>query len=310
MKRLQDGGYQITGISVMDSSACWEPEAWYAGLPKCNFSEITEVLKQSKYQAVIVTGGMERHQLRSFCWGLESLPVELILQSSLTDVAGPRVTIHSVEGMTLTHVDLPKYSGWQYVLKRIFDIIFSAAALLCLSPLLATIALLIKREDGGSAFFKQERIGLNGEPFTIHKFRTMCLDAESQMNDLIAANGGKALLFKLEDDPRITKIGHILRKYSLDELPQFWSVLQGGMSVVGPRPQVAREVAEYTDRHYRRLLVRPGITGLWQVSGRSNLDPEASIRLDLHYVENWSLLSDLIIVIKTVFVVLRGTGAS
>jgi lipopolysaccharide/colanic/teichoic acid biosynthesis glycosyltransferase len=150
---------------------------------------------------------------------------------------------------------------------------------------------------------------MGGRPFTIHKFRSMSEDAESRVEEMIKASGGPALWFKVEDDPRITRVGRIIRKYSLDELPQFWTVLRGGMSIVGPRPQVAREVAEYDDTLHRRLLVKPGITGLWQVNGRSSLSLEDSLRLDLHYVENWSPGGDLAVILKTVRVVLRGDGA-
>lgn len=209
----------------------------------------------------------------------------------------------------MLHVDLPRYSGTKYWLKRSFDVFFAAAALVALSPVLGLVALAIKLDDGGPVLFRQERIGLGGEPFVIHKFRTMCADAEAKIDALIAEAGGQALLFKLEHDPRITRIGSTLRKFSLDELPQFWTVLRGGMSIVGPRPQVSREVAEYTDAAHRRLLIKPGITGLWQVNGRSQLSLEESIRLDLRYVENWSLTGDLAIIMKTVRTVLRPRGA-
>jgi exopolysaccharide biosynthesis polyprenyl glycosylphosphotransferase len=207
------------------------------------------------------------------------------------------------------YVDLPRFTGAKLVLKRTFDIVVSAIALLLLAPVFLVIAALIKLDDGGPMLFRQQRIGRYGQPFTIHKFRTMCVDAEAKIDALIAAGGGMALLFKLEDDPRITRIGKVLRKYSLDELPQFWTALRGGMSVVGPRPQVSREVAEYSDIHHRRLLIKPGITGLWQVNGRSELSMDESIRLDLRYVENWSLIGDITIILKTIGVVLRPRGA-
>jgi exopolysaccharide biosynthesis polyprenyl glycosylphosphotransferase len=211
--------------------------------------------------------------------------------------------------MALTHVDLPKYSGWQYAVKRISDVIFSSVVLLCLLPVFAVIAILIKHEDGGPVFFSQVRIGRNGKLFRIHKFRSMCVDAEAKLAELRHLNEAEGLLFKITSDPRITKIGRVLRKFSLDELPQFWDVLMGNMSIVGPRPLPMNESDQYSDADLRRLLTKPGITGLWQVNGRSDLSWEESIRLDLHYVENWSLLSDVIIVIRTVFVVFRSVGA-
>ena len=174
---------------------------------------------------------------------------------------------------------------------------------------MAVTALAIRLEDGGPVIFKQERIGENGKPFTIHKFRSMAVDAEARMAQLIAANGGSALLFKMEDDPRITRVGKFIRKYSIDELPQFWTVLRGSMSIVGPRPQVQREVDEYVGPTHRRLLVKPGVTGLWQIGGRSDLPLKEAVRLDLKYVENWSLLGDISIILKTVKVVLFPNGA-
>ncbi|MBK8460506.1 MAG: exopolysaccharide biosynthesis polyprenyl glycosylphosphotransferase [Micropruina sp.] len=206
-------------------------------------------------------------------------------------------------------MELPRYTGWNHFLKRAFDVVFSSLALVCLAPLLFAVAVAIWLDDGGPIMFKQKRIGLRGESFTIHKFRTMVVDAESKVDRMIEDAGGRALLFKVEDDPRVTRLGSVLRRYSLDELPQFWTALRGDMSVVGPRPQVAREVAEYSSDAHRRLLTKPGITGLWQVSGRSDLSVEESIALDLWYVENWSLTGDLAIILKTLKVVLRRHGA-
>ncbi|MFT3860528.1 sugar transferase [Micropruina sp.] len=258
---------------------------------------------------MIAAEGLAHKQSKDLAWSLENRPIEFMFVPRLVDIAGPRVSFRSVEGLSLMRVDLPQFTGGKLAVKRAFDIAVSTVALVFLAPLFMVVAVLIKLDDGGPVFFKQKRVGRFGQPFTIHKFRTMCLDAESKIDALIEANGGAALLFKLEDDPRITKIGKVLRKYSIDELPQFWTVLRGGMSVVGPRPQVEREVAEYSDVHHRRLLIKPGITGLWQVGGRSELSMAAAIQLDLRYVENWSVLGDINIVAKTVGVVLRPDGA-
>ncbi|MFT4216786.1 MAG: sugar transferase [Micropruina sp.] len=266
-------------------------------------------LERGRYGAVILTEGLDRAQIRQIAWRLENRPIQMMFVPRLVDVAGPRMQIRATDGLSFVHVDLPRFSGAKMAMKRAFDIVFSVFALLLLLPVFFVVGVLIKQDDGGPIFFRQQRVGRHGEPFTIHKFRTMCTDAEAKIDALIEANGGAALLFKLEDDPRITPIGKFLRKYSLDELPQFWSVLRGGMSVVGPRPQVAREVAEYSDIHHRRLLIKPGITGLWQVNGRSELSMEESIRLDLRYVENWSLIGDIMIVLKTVGVVIRPGAA-
>lgn len=278
-------------------------------LPSYDGAAFRAELNRGAVGAVILTDGLDRDQTRRLAWQLENRPVQMMFVPRLVDVAGPRMQVREAEGLSFVHVDLPRFNGAKLVMKRAFDIVFSAAALVFLAPVFLAIAVLIKCDDGGPILFRQQRVGRYGEPFTIHKFRTMCTDAEAKIDALIAANGGAALLFKLEEDPRITPIGKLLRKYSLDELPQFWSVLRGGMSVVGPRPQVSREVAEYSDIHHRRLLIKPGITGLWQVNGRSELSMDESIRLDLRYVENWSLIGDITLVLKTVGVVVRPGGA-
>ncbi len=304
LRRRSEAGYLATGVCQIGHGRIEG-----TGLEPCYLDQVPALAESGAYGAVIIIDGLRREEIRDLAWRLENSPVELLFQPRLVDVAGPRMSIHESQGLSLVHVDLPTFTGYKVLVKRIFDIIFATLALIGLSPILAVIALLIKLDDGGPVIFRQERVGRFGKPFTIHKFRTMVVDAESKIDALIAAQGGRALLFKMDDDPRITRVGRILRKYSLDELPQFWSVLRGGMSIVGPRPQVAREVAEYTDAHHRRLLIKPGITGLWQVSGRSDLSLDESIRLDLRYVENWSLAGDLTLIIKTVRVMLRPDGA-
>lgn len=279
------------------------------GLPVISYQELLQSAQELPLAAVVAAGGMSRKQTRQLSWDLEAHPVQLLFIPSLTDVAGPRITTYAASGVNLVHVDLARYSEIKYIIKRTFDIVASILALIVLSPIMAATAIAIRLEDGGPVIFRQERIGEDGKPFTIHKFRSMAVDAEDRIAQLIADNGGSALLFKMEDDPRITKVGKFIRKYSIDELPQFWTVLRGSMSVVGPRPQVQREVDEYDGPTHRRLLVKPGITGLWQVGGRSELSPEEAIRLDLNYVENWSLLGDISIILKTVNVVLFPNGA-
>lgn len=311
LRRNRNAGYRPVGIAVpivdTDSELLDHPEL--EGLPRLEIATLDRDIAAYRIGAVVVVPGMPRAKIRRLAWRLENSPVELLFVPSLTDVAGPRLAVNQVQDLSLLRVDLPRFSGWNHALKRAFDIAFSLVALFLIAPIILVVAVLIKREDGGPVFFRQERIGMGGKPFIIHKFRTMATDAEERIDALIAASGGKALLFKMEDDPRITKIGKVLRKYSIDELPQFWTVLRGDMSVVGPRPQVAREVAEYTGDLHRRLLIKPGITGLWQVSGRSDLSIEDSIRLDLRYVENWSLTGDAAIMMKTVRTVLKPEGA-
>ncbi len=308
MRRNTAAGYKPAAVCVVDATE-HHVAAQSPGVRVLTLGDMNRALRSSRYSSVIITDGLTRAQSRDLAWRLENRPVQLMYVPRMMDVSGPRLKVSSVEGLSLVHVELPRFTGWKLVVKRSFDIAVSAIALVVLAPLFALVAVLIKLDDRGPILFRQQRVGRYGAPFTIHKFRTMCVDAEDKIDALIAASGGTALLFKLEDDPRITRIGRFLRKYSLDELPQFWSALRGGMSVVGPRPQVPREVAEYTDAHHRRLLIKPGITGLWQVNGRSELSMEESIRLDLRYVENWSLIGDITIIMKTVRVVTRPAGA-
>jgi len=227
---------------------------------------------------------------------------------ALTDIAGPRIRTQPLGGLPLIHVHTPRIEGVQALLKRSLDLVVSTLGLIILSPLLLVVALIVKK-DGGPIFFLQERVGYRGTSFPMIKFRSMVTNAEELKKELIAQNEGNGVLFKMADDPRITTIGKFIRKYSIDELPQLWNVFLGDMSLVGPRPPLPSEVAQYEEDAYRRLLVKPGVTGLWQVSGRSNLSWEESIRLDLYYVENWSVIGDLVILFRTVRAVFAKDGA-
>ena len=247
--------------------------------------------------------------VRRLMWELDALHVDLMLAPGLIDTADQRLHSKPVAGMAMFEVAKPQYSRANSLIKRSFDILFALGALLLVSPILIATGLAVRLESAGTSFYRSERIGLDGAPFEMVKFRSMFVDAESRMPALIAANGGNALFFKMKDDPRVTRVGKLIRKYSIDELPQFLNVLRGDMSVVGPRPQVRREVDSYDDLVFRRLAVKPGLTGLWQISGRSDLLPEDAVRLDLTYVENWSLWRDVVIIAKTVHTVLAGHGA-
>ena len=201
-------------------------------------------------------------------------------------------------------------TGSKLVIKSLLDRTAAAIALTLLAPIFAAIAIRIRIEDGGPVFFKQIRVGRNGQPFKVWKFRTMVINAERLQANLTEQNEGNGALFKMRRDPRITKPGTWLRRYSLDELPQLINVARGEMSIVGPRPALPEETAKYNGTHMtRRIVVKPGITGLWQVSGRSDLSLADSMRLDVHYVENWSLVLDLQILWKTAWAVLGGGGA-
>jgi exopolysaccharide biosynthesis polyprenyl glycosylphosphotransferase len=247
--------------------------------------------------------------LRRLAWSLEHSGTELVVGSGLIEVAGPRITVRPVAGLPLLHVERPRLSGVGRVTKAIYDRAFAVVALLLLAPLFLAICAWIRLHDNGPALFRQTRVGLNGKEFTLYKFRTMVVDAEARRLALLADNEHDGLLFKIRRDPRITAPGQVLRRWSLDELPQLLNILRGDMSLVGPRPPLPDEVALYGDDVRRRLLVKPGLTGLWQVSGRANLSWEDSVLLDLRYVENWSLPLDLHILWRTGRAVIRGVGA-
>jgi exopolysaccharide biosynthesis polyprenyl glycosylphosphotransferase len=259
--------------------------------------------------AVLSCPEIDGVKLRTLAWELEKTGTDLCLAPALLDVAGPRTTVRPTAGLTLLHVDHPQLSGPRQVVKDLFDRSAAAFGLLALSPLMLAIALTIRLSDHGPALFTQMRVGKGGEPFKIYKFRTMVVDAEARLAEIREKNESDGLLFKIRRDPRITAIGARLRKSSLDELPQLVNVLRGEMSLVGPRPALPEEAARYVDHVRRRLVVKPGVTGMWQVNGRSELSWEETVRLDLRYVENWSFALDLQILWKTFSVILRGSGA-
>ena len=261
--------------------------------------------------SVIVAGPLPGGNkfIRELGWKLEESSTELILAATLTNVAGPRIHWRPVEGLPLMHVDIPQYGGAKHALKRVMDVTAALAALLVLSPVLLVLAVTVRLDSPGPVFFRQDRIGKDGQVFGMFKFRSMVVDAEERLAALNQQNEGAGVLFKMKDDPRVTRCGRWMRKYSLDELPQLWNVVLGDMSMVGPRPPLDREVSGYERHTHRRLLIKPGITGLWQINGRSDLPWEEAVRLDLYYVENWSLAGDLLILWRTFRAVVRPSGA-
>jgi len=306
VQRDHAAGYQIVGAVTERGSGSLLP-----GIPVLgDLDTMLGSIDAADADAVVYSGSdlISPPRLRQFGWDLQSRSIDLIVAAALTDVAGPRIHARPVAGLSLIHVDYPEFTGFRYATKRAFDVCVSSLALVLLAPVLALLALWV-RTDGGPALFFQERIGLDGRRFRLVKFRSMVPDAEAQLSDLLARSDGDGLLFKMRVDPRVTRVGTFLRRHSLDELPQLWNVLRGDMSLVGPRPPLLREVRQYEQRDQRRLLVKPGITGLWQVSGRSDLSWEDSVRLDLYYVENWSLTGDLVILWRTVRALLHGRGA-
>ncbi|HKT03538.1 MAG TPA: sugar transferase [Rugosimonospora sp.] len=277
------------------------------------FEEVAQAVARAQADTVIVLScpELDGAALRRLAWKLERDDIDLIVASTLVDVAGDRTTIRPVEGLPLLHVEHPRLKGARRAMKAAFDRVVSIVALLMLSPVLFAVAALVRFSPGGRgpAIFKQVRVGKNGEQFVMFKFRTMYVDAEARLAELQHLNENDGTLFKMRNDPRITPVGRWLRRLSLDELPQLFNVVKGDMSLVGPRPPLPREVAEYPFDMRRRLVVKPGLTGLWQVSGRSDLSWEDSIKLDLRYVENWSFPMDLMILARTVLAVMRSSGA-
>jgi exopolysaccharide biosynthesis polyprenyl glycosylphosphotransferase len=247
--------------------------------------------------------------LRQLAWQVEGTGVSLLVAPEVTDVAGPLVASRPQPGLPVLTVEEPELGGVRHFLKEAFDRAFAALALLVLLPGLVVIGVLVRLTSPGPAIFKQVRVGLRGRRFVLWKFRTMTVDAEERRSELAERNELDGVLFKIRDDPRVTPFGRILRRWSIDELPQLWNVVCGQMSIVGPRPPLPGEVENYSHRVRRRLLVKPGLTGLWQISGRSGLAWEESVRLDLHYIEHWSPALDLAILAKTVSAVVRGDGA-
>ncbi|MBF4577409.1 sugar transferase [Frondihabitans sp. VKM Ac-2883] len=276
-----------------------------------SLDDVSRAVWKMNVESVIVAGDPRAgtDYIRDLGWSLEGRATELVIASRLANIAGPRIHFRPVEGLPLMHVELPQFDGPKHVMKRATDVILAGFASLLLLPLMLVIALVIKSEGSGPVLFRQERVGRDGRRFTMLKFRTMVVDAEARLAALAEQSEGNGVLFKMRDDPRVTRVGRILRKYSLDEIPQLFNIIGGSMSIVGPRPPLPREVDGYTDHVHRRLYIKPGLTGMWQVNGRSDLSWEESVRLDLYYVENWSMTVDFVLMWRTVKVILRPNGA-
>ena len=260
--------------------------------------------------AVTATAHIDPARLRRLAWELEGTDTDLVVAPGLMEVAGPRLHIRPVTGLPLLHVEEPEFTGARRVAKAAVDRIVAGVVLVLMFPLLIAVGIGVRLTSRGPAIFRQTRIGKDGHEFTMLKFRSMYIDAEARRAELMVHNErSEGLLFKIRQDPRVTPLGRVLRKFSLDELPQLVNVFNGSMSLVGPRPPLPEEVALYGDDVLRRLLVKPGLTGLWQISGRSDLTWDESVRLDLRYVENWTLALDFMILWKTAFAVVRSAGA-
>jgi exopolysaccharide biosynthesis polyprenyl glycosylphosphotransferase len=275
------------------------------------FDEVPAAVRAAGADTVVVLScpELDGQTLRRLAWRLERHDIDLIVASSLVDVAGNRTTIRPIDGLPMLHVEHPTLTGARRVVKEVFDRVGAALLVAVLSPALVGIAVAVLVESPGPVLFRQVRVGKDGRKFVMYKFRTMHVEAESRLTELRDLNEMDGVLFKMRDDPRVTRVGRWLRRFSLDELPQLRNVVTGNMSLVGPRPPLPHEVAVYPDDARRRLAVKPGMTGLWQVSGRSDLTWEDAVRLDVRYVENWSLSLDLVILLRTLSAVTRGAGA-
>jgi exopolysaccharide biosynthesis polyprenyl glycosylphosphotransferase len=271
----------------------------------------TVVVAEAVDADIVVLAGSGRgpQAVRELAWQLQSGGRHLVTALELADISSSRIHLRPVDGLPLAWVDHPEFTGTRRVVKRVVDVALSGLALLVAMPALLLIGLLIRLTSSGPALFKQTRTGKDGRPIRVWKFRTMVVDAEQRQKEILELNeAGNLLYFKVRNDPRITTVGRWLRRFSLDELPQLVNVFLGSMSLVGPRP-LPGDVEEDEKAYQRRLRVKPGLTGLWQVSGRSELSTDDALRLDLYYVENWTLGLDLAIMARTGWAVLRSRGA-
>ncbi|MEV5548338.1 sugar transferase [Streptomyces sp. NPDC052309] len=274
-------------------------------------ADVADHVRRDGYRVVAVTPDSHwtPHRLQRLAWNLEGSDAEMVVAPVLMEVAGPRLHVDAVLGIPLLRVSMPAFTGGRRAVKGIVDRLGAAFLLMLFAPLMVFVGLLVMADSRGGAFYRQRRVGKDGREFTILKFRTMVVGADRARAELAGLNEGAGPLFKLRRDPRVTRVGAVLRRYSIDELPQLFNVLTGSMSLVGPRPPLPEESAAYGPDIRRRLLVKPGLTGLWQISGRSDLSWEEAVRLDLRYVEDWSLALDTVILWKTLRAVLRGQGA-
>jgi exopolysaccharide biosynthesis polyprenyl glycosylphosphotransferase len=303
-------GMEVVAACVASPGAAVRVES--VGVPvDGGLDDVIEVVQRRGADAVAVTSASETAALylRKLSWQLEGSGIELLVSPGMVEVAGPRLHIRPFVGLPLLSIEEPVFSGWKRVLKGALDRVGAACALVLIAPVLLAIALAVRLSGPGPVLYRQERVGAYGARYTMYKFRSMVEGADAKLSELLASNEGQGLLFKMRQDPRVTPVGRWLRRFSLDELPQLFNVLGGSMSLVGPRPPLPAEVERYDNSIRRRLLVKPGLTGLWQISGRSDLSWEESVRLDLRYVENWTLALDLLILWKTASAVLRSRGA-
>jgi exopolysaccharide biosynthesis polyprenyl glycosylphosphotransferase len=309
VRREHYAGLDVVALCVTPADRARVAEI--ADVPVGGLDDVVSLAASLRADTIAVTSASETaaQYLRQLSWQLEGSGIELLVAPGLIEVAGPRLHIRPFEGLPLLSVEQPQFEGWRRMVKGAVDRCGALLGLVALAPVLLALALAVRFSSPGPILYRQERIGVNGRSFGMLKFRSMVVDADQRLEEIRADNISDGLLFKMRDDPRVTPVGRWLRRFSLDELPQLLNVLGGSMSLVGPRPPLPGEVARYDSSVSRRLLVKPGLTGLWQISGRSDLPWEEAVRLDLRYVENWSLAMDLLILWKTGRAVLSRSGA-
>ncbi|MCU1438788.1 MAG: sugar transferase [Naasia sp.] len=308
LRRHPAAGYRPVGVVLPRS----RPGGPVSGLPVLgSVDDVARITAEHDIGIVILTSSdhLPARTVREISWSLEPNRVELVMAPAITETAGPRIHTRPVAGLPLLHVEFPRFEGGKRAAKAVFDWLTAAVLTVLALPVFLVLALIVALDSRGPVFFRQQRVGLNGQSFRMFKFRSMVANAEDLRAGLEEHNESDGPLFKLRQDPRITRSGRWMRRFSLDELPQLINVLRGEMAIVGPRPPLVEEAARYEPDVRRRLLVKPGITGPWQIYGRSDLSWEEGVRLDLYYVENWSIAGDLILLMRTVGAVLRGHGA-
>ncbi|MEV5437602.1 sugar transferase [Streptomyces sp. NPDC052682] len=304
-------GWRVDGVCTTDGLGL-DGEQQLDGVPVVGqLADVAKHVRHDGYRVVAVTPDphWSPDRLQRLAWNLEGSDAEMVVAPVLMEVAGPRLHVDAVLGIPLLRVSMPAFTGGRRAVKGVVDRVGAALLLVLFAPLMVLVGLLVVVDSRGGVFYRQRRVGKDGREFTIYKFRTMVAGAHGARAQLADRNEGAGLLFKLRRDPRVTRVGAVLRRYSIDELPQLFNVLTGSMSLVGPRPPLPEECAAYGPEIRRRLLVKPGLTGLWQISGRSDLPWEEAVRLDLRYVEDWSLALDTVILWKTLRAVLHGQGA-
>ncbi|HEX3651055.1 MAG TPA: sugar transferase [Pseudonocardiaceae bacterium] len=309
-RQMRHLGWRVEAVCTVDGRAGGGTRI--DGVPVIGqLADLAQHVRRGGYRIVGITADQywTPRRLQQLAWDLEGSSAEMVVAPVLMEVAGPRVHVSGVLGMPLLRVSAPVFTGVRRLIKEIIDRVAATLLLIALLPVLLVFGAMIKLTSRGPVCYPQQRIGKDGKPFTMVKFRTMVVGSDARQVRLKLTNDGSGPLFKMRTDPRVTKVGSFLRRYSADELPQLWNVVSGTMSLVGPRPPLPEETMTYGPDVRRRLLVKPGMTGLWQVSGRSDLSWEESVRLDLRYVEDWSLAMDALILWKTIRAVFTGDGA-